>query len=205
MWSGCGRDDATGSAGATDATLRATNRTRDNGGMRFAIFAAAALTALILAACGPTFNWRETSIAPTPLTALFPCKPQKASRRLLLGGAEVELRMTGCDAGGITFAIGHATLPNPGQGGQALAQWREATLAGMRARSTSASALRMAGALDVPQSVRVKAVGSRPGGGEIVLQGAWFTRDSEVFGALSYGGSLSDDIADTFFSGLKFR
>jgi hypothetical protein len=173
--------------------------------MRFAIYATTALTALILAACGPTFNWRETSITPTPLTALFPCKPQKASRRLLLGGAEVELQMTGCDAGGITFAIGHATLQNPGRGGQALVQWREATLAGIRARSSSASALQLAGALEVPQSVRVKAVGSRPGGGDIVLQGGWFTRDNEVFGALLYGGSLSDDVADTFFSGLKFR
>ena len=158
-----------------------------------------------MAACGPTFNWRETAITPTPLTALFPCKPEKASRRLVLGGAEVELQMTGCDAGGITFAIGHATVPSLGLAGQALAQWREATEAGMRAKSSDATALQLAGALEVPQSVRVKAVGSRPGGGQLVMQGAWFTRDGEVFGAFSYGDSLSPDVADTFFSGLKFR
>jgi hypothetical protein len=185
--------------------LRADNCTRDNGVMRFVIYAAAALTTLILGACGPTFNWRETSITSTPLTALFPCKPQKASRRLLLGGAEVELQMTGCETGGVTFAIGHAAVRNPSMTALALSQWRESTLAGMRATSSSATAWQLVGALEVPQSLRVKAIGSRPGGGALVLQGAWFTRDNEVFGALSYGGSLSPDIADTFFSGLKFR
>lgn len=173
--------------------------------MRLATYATAALAALVLAACGPTFNWRETSITATPLTALFPCKPQRASRRLVLGGAEVELQMTGCDAGGITFAIGHATVPSPGLAGPVLTQWRDATLAGMRAKSSGATILQLAGALEVPQSVRVKAVGSKPGGGELALQGAWFTRDNEVFGALLYGDFLNPDVADTFFAGLKFR
>lgn len=173
--------------------------------MRFAIYATAGLTALLLLACGPTFNWRETPITATSLTALFPCKPQRASRRLVLGGAEVELQMTACDAGGVTFAIGHATVLNPDLAGPALAQWREATLAGMRGQSSGATAFQLAGAREVPQSVRVKAVGSKPSGGELALQGAWFTRDKEVFGALLYGDLLSPDLADTFFSGLKFR
>ena len=48
-------------------------------------------------------------------------------------------------------------------------------------------------------------MGDKPSGGELALQGAWFTRDKEVFGALLYGDLLSPDLADTFFSGLKFR
>ena len=96
-------------------------------------------------------------------------------------------------------------MPSPGLAGPALTQWRDATLAGMRAKSSGATALQLAGALEVPQSVRVKAVGSRPGGGALALQGAWFTRDNEVFGALLYGDSLSPDVADTFFAGLKLR
>ena len=74
--------------------------------MRFAIITIAWLAGLILPGCGPTFNWRETPIAATSLSALFPCKPQQASRRLALGGQEVELFMTGCDTGGITLAVG---------------------------------------------------------------------------------------------------
>lgn len=173
--------------------------------MRSAIIATACLAALILAACGPTFNWRETSISDTSLSALFPCKPQKASRRLALGGAEVELHMTSCDAGGITLAIGHATMPEPAMAGPALLQWREATLAGMRAKSSNASPLRLAGANETPQSVRVQALGIKPGGGELALEAAWFARDTEVFGALLYGDAPSPDVVDTFFSGLKFR
>lgn len=51
----------------------------------------------------------------------------------------------------------------------------------------------------------VKALGMTPGGRALVLQGAWFARDSEVFVALLYGEVLSADVAETFFSGLKFR
>ena len=173
--------------------------------MHYAIFAIAGLAALILPGCGPTFNWRETALTGTSLTVLFPCNPQKTSRRLVLGGSEVELLMTGCDTGGVTLAVGHANISDPNRMAQALAQWREAALAGIHARSSAVSALRLELALETPQSVRVQALGARPDGRALALQAAWFARDGEVFGALLYGETLSPEVVDTFFSGLKFR
>lgn len=173
--------------------------------MRFAIATIALLAGLTLQGCGPTFNWRETPIAATSLTALFPCKPLKASRKLVLGGKEVEMQMTGCDTGGVTLAVGHATITDPTMVGAAMDQWREAALAGIRASTSSVSALRLEQALEIPQSVRVQAVGARSDGRALSLQAAWFARGTEVFGALVYGDTLAPEVVDTFFSGLKFR
>lgn len=173
--------------------------------MRLLIIAVACLAGLTLAACGPTFNWRETPITATSLVAMFPCKPQKASRVVALGGKDVELTMTGCDAGGVTVAIGHARIADPNMVGPVLVQWREATLIGMHASSSTVSAFQLERARVWPQSVLLKAVGVRSDGRALALQGTWFARDTEVFAALMYADTLSPDVAGTFFSGLKFR
>ena len=173
--------------------------------MRVLSITTVCIWALLLAACGPTFNWRETSITATSLVAMFPCKPKTAARVVALGGTDVELHMTGCDAAGVTVAVGHATISEPNLRGPVLAQWRAATLAGMHANTPSISPLQLARANDLPQSVMVKALGMTPGGRALDLQGAWFARDNEVFVALLYGEVLSADVAETFFSGLKFR
>ena len=113
--------------------------------------------------------------------------------------------MTGCDTGGVTLAIGHATISDPKMLGPALLQWREAALAGIHAQSPSLAAMRLERALGDPQPMRVEARGARPDGRAVTLQGVWFARGTEVFGALLYGETLSPEVADTFFSGLKFR
>jgi len=42
--------------------------------------AAALLVSAALAACTPTFNWREITLDPVALHATFPCKPDHAER-----------------------------------------------------------------------------------------------------------------------------
>ena len=167
----------------------------------------------MVVACGPAFNWREAPIAGTSLVALFPCKPQSASRVAALGGKDVELTMVGCDTAGVTLAVGHATIPDPALRDPVLAQWRAATLASMRAKTTTLDAFRLAPATPSLQSVLVNAVGTLPDGRAVVLQAAWFTRGTEVFVALLYGDALNDalngasgdQVMEAFFSGLKFR
>ena len=173
--------------------------------MRSSIAAIASVSVLMLSGCGPSFNWRDTPIVATSLTALFPCKPLHASRKLALGGGEVELHMTGCDTGGVTLAVGHATISDPRMLGPALEQWREAALAGIHAQSPSLAAFRLERVLENPPPVRVEARGARPDGRAVTLQGVWFAHGTEVFGALLYGETLSPEVADTFFAGLQFR
>src|SRR5689334_7855840 len=69
----------------------------------------AAAAVFALAACSPTFNWREVPIADAGLVALLPCKPDRAERALPLGAESVRVDMAGCEAGGATFAVAHAS------------------------------------------------------------------------------------------------
>ena len=173
--------------------------------MRSLFIATLCLAALTQSACGPTYNWRDTTIAETTLTALFPCKPLRASRRLTLDRTEVNLQMISCNTGGVTVAIGHATVPDAAETAGALKKWREATLAGMHARASSSSPLLLAGVDGGSAPARTQALGIKPGGGEIVLEAAWFARGNEIFGALLYGAAPSPDVVETFFSSFKFR
>lgn len=166
----------------------------------FALF-----TLLGLVACSPTFNWREIRPQATPLMVLLPCKPDQDARVVALGGKKVELRMLRCDAGGATFAVTHADIQEADQVGAVLAQWKTAMLDNMHATSPVAVPFVPPGASALPQSERVVAQGSRQDGSKVAAQGAWFARGSQVFHAIVYADKVSPEVAETFFSGLRFQ
>jgi hypothetical protein len=175
-----------------------------------------------LGACSPAFNWRETHIKDTALVALLPCKPDQGARLVPLGGQDVELHMTGCDAGGATFAIAYAELAQVSAVPQVLAQWRAATLANMGA---SGAAKTMAGQQQGQQAslapretplvgngagmpsplVLVSAQGHRRDGSAVAMQGLWFAKGTQVFHAVVYADSIATETTEAFFSALKFQ
>jgi hypothetical protein len=163
-----------------------------------------------LVACNPTFNWREVRSDHSSLVALLPCKPDRGTRTVPLAGRPVELQMVGCESGGATFAIARAELPDAAQAGSTLAQWRVITLANARAAVTgSAKPFVPPGGQPLPESVVVVAPGQQPDGGAIELRAAWFAQTTgagaQVFQALIVARQVPADVADTFFSGLKFQ
>ncbi len=158
-----------------------------------------------LAACSPTFNWREVRAEPAPLKAMLPCKPDKGSRPVPMAGRQVELQVLGCETGGATFALLHGDIGDPARTGEVLAQWKTATLANMRSVSAQQTPFLPAGALALPQSVQVVASGQRADGSAVESHAAYFARGSRVFQAVIYADRLSPEAAETFFSGLKFE
>jgi hypothetical protein len=160
-----------------------------------------------LAACSPTFNWREVRAESAPLKATLPCKPDKAARTVPMAGRQVELKVLGCDTDGATFAILAGDVVDPLRAGEVLAQWKAATLANMRASgaSTGERPLLPAGAMALPQSLRVTAVGQRGDGSRVESQAAYFARGSHVVQAVVYADRVPPEAADTFFAGLAFE
>src|SRR3954447_11373852 len=53
------------------------------------------VTATVLAACSPTFNWREVPVGDADVVVLLPCKPDRATRQLPLGTDMVPVDMAG--------------------------------------------------------------------------------------------------------------
>lgn len=175
--------------------------------------------AVLLAACSPTFNWREVPVAESGLTALLPCKPDRAERTLPLGAESVRVDMTGCEAGGATFAIAHASANGPAQAEAWLEAWRTATRAQLGkpeeagasgasgasgdAQVTQAPAtLQRAAATPAPLRLDARKRGAAP------VQILWFAQSQKdgtvaLYQATVLGAPSSNEAAQTFFEGLR--
>ena len=161
--------------------------------------------ALALTACSPTLNWREVRPEGTALSLLLPCKPDKAEKQVPLGSTPTALRMLGCDAGGLTFAIAAADVAISAQVPAILLAWQQLTLANMKAaKADSIQTLKVAGANSAP-AVWVKATGLRADGSPVVGHAAYFAQGATVFQAVIYGAEVKPDVAETYFSGMKFE
>jgi len=176
-------------------------------------YPAAALAAVLaLAACSPTFNWRDVRPDNTGLALLLPCKPDKAIKTVPLGGQPAELAMLGCDAGGATFAVAVADIGDAARAEAVLAQWQQLTLVNMKAGpvgtgagATQVTRFRPTGMLTGPPALMVRAQGRRADGRAVAGQAAYFARGSQLFQVVLYADVLDPEVAETFFSSLRFE
>ena len=176
------------------------------------LLAISLLSLLSLAACSPAFNWREVRPENTRLSLLLPCKPDKAEKVVPLGGQPATLTMLGCNVGGATFAVAMADLGDVSRVAPALAQWQSVTLVNMKAEAPGASQnasqllpLKIPGAASLPPASLVKALGSRKDGTAVSGQAAYFAQGSQVFQVVVFARTISPEVAETFFSSLKFE
>ena len=164
----------------------------------------AAAAALLLAACNPAFNWRDVRPEGTSLGLLMPCKPDMAVKKVPLGGQAASLQLLGCDAGDLTFAVASAEVADAAQVPAVLAAWQQSTLVNMKAaKADNVSSLTLKGATGGP-AVWVKATGVRTDGTPVAGQAVYFAQGATVFQAVIYGRQIRPDVADTYFSGMKF-
>ena len=169
--------------------------------MRFSIYAVLALAGLT--ACNPTFNWRDVRPDGTRLSLLMPCKPDKAQKTVPLAGQPTELMLLSCDAGGATFAVAVTDVKEAARVPATLAQWQSAALANIKATPETPVAYKLTGLSG--GAAMVKATGQRANGQVVSSQTAYFSHGSQVFQAVMYADKIAPDVADTFFSGLKFE
>ena len=161
---------------------------------------------LALCACTPTFNWRTVQLDAPGAEVLLPCKPDKAQKKVPLGGQPTTLSMLGCDAGGATFAVAVVDLADMTQAAPVLALWQNLTLANMRAAPGSAQVLtlKIPGASAVVPVSALQAQGQRADGAAVSSQTAYFSQGSQLFQVVLYAPKIAPDVAETFFSSLKF-
>lgn len=171
--------------------------------MRFFLLVVALSGFPLFHGCSPTFNWRDVRPDQTPLSALFPCKPDQGARRVSLGAKEVTMTMLGCHAGAATFTLAYADTKDVASTGAVLGHWKLATLGTMRAQASSELPFLPKGASILPQSVQVQAMGVRPDGTAMAAQAVWFAVGSLVFQAAIYADTISPAVAETYFSGLR--
>ncbi len=160
--------------------------------------------ALSLAACTPSLNWRDVRTESGELGALLPCKPDRGSRTVPLGGSPVPVQMMGCEAAGALFAIASVPLPASAHSA-ALAQWNAATLANIQASAPDVQPFAPPGSVRINGSAIVSAQGKRADGRTVHSRAAYFASGQRVYQAVVYADKPDPEAADTFFSSFKFQ
>jgi hypothetical protein len=167
------------------------------------------LLGAFLLGCSPGLNWRDVRPAQAPLSALFPCKPEAAERRLPLGEKEIVVKMLVCEAEDTVFTLAYAELKPDLNPGDLLDLWRKSTLSQIKAKTPTQVPFTLKGTLSLPQSSRLIAQGTKPDGQPLAVHASWFAVGSVVFQAAVYfsdeSSKANSAVADTFFSGLKIQ
>jgi hypothetical protein len=168
------------------------------------------LACLALAACSPTFNWRDYSSRDAPFRAMFPDKPATHTRSVDLNGLKVEMTMTAAQVDGSMFAVGTAEAPDAQQAEAALEAMKMALVknigatikseqAGKASAVSGASAARSA-ALDID------AVGVQ-NGAPVRLVGHFESRNKRFYQVIVMGKEkdLSKENIDMFMTSFKLQ
>ncbi len=171
--------------------------------VKFGWLPCAAIVALVLSACSPTLNWRETRPADSGAQLLFPCKPDRFSRSLMLGGEKLQMVLNSCAAGDATYALSHAQLADAAHVSPALEAMQAAAAGNLGGSASVLSPLLIPGMTPHPVTQRWAVQGKGADGGAVYQQFTVFTRGLRVYQATIVGKSLDAVAADTFFGSLQ--
>lgn len=154
------------------------------------------MLALPLAACNPTYNWREHTSRDGGYTVLFPAKPSSFARPIELDGLRVQMTMTAAEVDGATFAVGSATAPDAARARAALPAMRRALLRNIGAGGDAAPAGQ--------DGLRVEALGA--GNGQpLRLSGRFEARGERFYQVIVLGkaGATPDEEIEQFLTSFK--
>lgn len=165
--------------------------------------------AALVAACSPTFNWRNTPLEGAPLQAQLPCKPERAERQVPLIPSGATLRLMSCEAGGLTFALAWADVATTDGLSVVLDGWQQAGWASLR-QSAIAPATAPAGWADWPVPLaRAQHLRGWQGGGTdhqgraVAARQLYFAHGTVVYQAAVYGPTIEDAQVAPFVEALR--
>jgi hypothetical protein len=164
---------------------------------------------LLVVACSPTFNWRDTALDGAALRAQMPCKPERAERQVPLTASGTTLRLMSCEAGGLTFALAWATLDTADGVPAVLDTWQQAGWTSLR-QSVVAPAVSPAGWTAWPVTVaRAQHLRAWQGPGldhqgrTVMAAQLYFAHGAVVYQAAVYGPSIDAATLAPFVEALR--
>lgn len=145
---------------------------------------------LLLCACQPALNWRETRPAGSGAVAAFPCKPD-VEQRQAMGLAQ-------CETGGRGFALSWADAPDPTKAGKALEAMSQALATKLGQPRPAAMPLQVPGMTPLAEAAQYRF--ATPTG---VTRIAVFAYGGRVFQALMTAQADDTTAWDGFLGGLR--
>jgi hypothetical protein len=135
------------------------------------------------------------------LSTLLPCKPDNATRPVLLGSVRVNMEMSGCEAAGVLFAVSRIRALDATQAGQLLSALREASLA--QVQTTAVHPVANTG--DVQTSFDVRVDGKRQDGSALQARFKWLMAGADVYQLAAYGSHLGAEQTEPLLSEARIR
>jgi hypothetical protein len=174
--------------------------------MRTSFLSSLAAAALLLAACNPTYNWRDVSSEDAPFRVMFPDKPATHTRAIDLNGMKVNMTMTAAQVEGTTFAVGAAEAPDAARAEAALAAMKTALVNNIGATVTSEKARATASGSARSAAIDIDARGKRDGV-PMRLVGHFESRDKRFYQVIVMGPeqAVSKENVDMFLSSFKLQ
>ncbi|MGV0959149.1 MAG: hypothetical protein ACOYB1_04860 [Limnohabitans sp.] len=165
---------------------------------------------LLLSACSPDQNWREVGLEGSSLKAQLPCKPDRTTRSVPLGGVPVDLQVVGCESGDAMVAVMSAPLQAGVDANALLVGWQQATLSHAGVKLPLASNQQQVwlrpGFLPLAASVRIQAQGQRSDGQPLAMAAVWGAvaegEHVRLVHAVVYDRRAALEWASTLFDGI---
>lgn len=166
---------------------------------------------LILSACSPTQNWRDIAFEGSALKLQLPCKPDRTTRSVPLGGLSVDLQVVGCESGTAMVAVMTAALPAGSDAVAVLSGWQKATLDNARVAPALGASQQQVwhrpGHLPLASAQRVQAMGLKGNGEPVAIDAVWgAVTDGDrlrVVHAVVYDRKIQPEMANTLFESIK--
>jgi len=162
----------------------------------------AALTALVacaLVACSPSMNWRVVQLG--HLSTLLPCKPDTATRQVVLAGQSHAMEMSGCEVAGALFAISRIEATDATQALALMADLRRSSLANVRAKAVHP----VGNSGDAQTSFDVLVDGQRADGSALQARFRWQVYESGLYQIAAYGEHLGPEQTDSLMEEARIR
>lgn len=152
--------------------------------------------AAVLAAggCAPEMNWREVRTAESSVSQLFPCRPMRQQRQLLLAGRQRLMVLHVCDAGGTSWAQASCEVDDAADADRVTRALSEAVHANLGA----AQALLPRAGTD-----RFWIRGRSPGGHDVDAAVRIFSRGARAIQITAMGARLNKGDAETFLDSVR--
>jgi hypothetical protein len=158
---------------------------------------------VLLLACSPALDWRNTPVPGAALAALFPCKPDHFSRSVALAGQTRAVALTSCQAAGQTFAVLAMDVQQALRADEGLVLLRQSAEQNFGGKVLTLPSRAMPLASSGGQAQVVAAELQRTDGTLLRAQMMFFSRGSWVYQATVMGTSPNSEALDFFFDNLK--
>lgn len=161
------------------------------------------LFGLVGVACAPELNWREWRSDEVAVAQTFPCKPVRQQRQVRLADMTLQMVLQVCDADGVTWALAHATAPDPAAVEPLLLALSTASHANVGAERRPPQAYAVPGATPHAGAGRFAFEGAGPQGKALQAQVLTYAKGLLVVQPTALGPRLPAEAVDLFFGSAR--